>query len=161
VRPQPRAEVYRDRPFTCRASSPWQSVPAEAAEEAPTSLAQFYPLGDILAVIDNRADAARAVIALKEAGVPETDIDLVDGAWFIASMRELKERRTPFEKFLAVLVADEGEATQPLVQQAGQGHTIVVVHAEQPHICAQVVKVLAQHRAHTIQHYGKLVMTVL
>jgi hypothetical protein len=62
-------------------------------------------------------------------------------------MRELKERRIPFEKFLAILAADEGEATQQLVQQAGQGHTIVVAHAEQPHVCAQVVKVLAQNGA--------------
>src|SRR4051794_8430067 len=83
--------------------------PAETAKQMPKSFEHLYPVGDILAVIDDRAEAERAVRALKEAGVPEGDVDLVDGAWFTQVMRANKESWNPIQRVVAVLAAEEGE----------------------------------------------------
>jgi hypothetical protein len=69
-------------------------------------------LGDILAVIDDRAAAERAVQALKEGGVPESDVDLVDGAWFAQVMRANKESWNPLQRVVAVLGSEEGEVVR-------------------------------------------------
>jgi len=135
--------------------------PAKAAEDVPTMFGQLYPTGDVLAVIDARADAERAVEALKGAGVPAEDVDLVDGAWFVAAMRGIERHRSPFKRFLALLAADESEATKQLEQEAAQGHTIVVVHADDGPAGANVVKTLTEHGAHRIQHYGRLAITAV
>jgi hypothetical protein len=129
--------------------------------DAPTSMGQLYPQGDIMAVIDDRAEAERAVLSLKEAGVPEGDIDLVDGPRFLQSIQEIKDHRNPLESVLAMLAAEEGEVTKQLAEQAAQGHTIVVVHAQQTHVSDDVVQMLTRHGAHTMHHYGQLVMTDL
>jgi hypothetical protein len=121
---------------------------------------QLYPTGDVLAVIHSRADAERAREALKQAGVPTEDVDLVDGAWFVAAMRGLEAGRGPVQRILALVAADESEATKQLEQEAAQGHTIMVVHADDGPTCANVVKVLTQYGAHQIQHYGRLTITV-
>ena len=56
--------------------------PAQAGQSAPVKFGQFYPLHDILAVIHDRAMAERAVQALKDAGVADDEVDLLDGPWF-------------------------------------------------------------------------------
>src|SRR5919109_4404506 len=83
--------------------------PAQAAEQAPVSLGQLYPQGDILAVIRDRAEAEQAVQALKDASVPEGEVDLVDGAWFAQAVRQIREHRNPVQRVIALLAADEGE----------------------------------------------------
>jgi hypothetical protein len=134
--------------------------PAQAAEEAPLFLGQLYPIGDILAVIDDRAAAERARQALQDAGVPVGDVDLLDGAWFAQSMRQIQDRRSPLGRVVAWL-SEEENITAQYVKEADQGHTIVVVHSEQPEVCGRVVRVLAQYGAHTLHHYGQLVITDL
>src|SRR5215212_6193711 len=121
-------------------------------------MAQLYPLGDILGVIDDRTDADRAMKALHNAAVPEGNVDLVDGTWFNNTMREIKEQRNPIERLQALIAAEEGEATRQLVQEAA-GHTIIVVHAEDIQACQNVVRVLAEHGTHSLRHYGQLVIT--
>lgn len=132
-----------------------------AAVRAPRSMAHLYPVGDILAVIDDRAMAERAVQALKDAGVPAADVDLVDGAWFAQVMRATKERWNLIERVVALLAAEEGEVVRDYVRQADQGHTLVVVHAEQPETWDRVAGVLRAHGAHHIRHYGRLTITDL
>ena len=135
--------------------------PVQAAEEMPTSMGHLYPVGDILAVIDDQADVDRLVQALKAAGVPESDIDLVDGAWFAQVMRANKESWNPIQRALAFLAADEGEVVRTYIEHAEQGHNIVVVHAEQPEMWASIASLLRAHDAHDLRHYGPLVMTTL
>jgi len=118
-------------------------------------------VGDILAVVDDRAEAQRAVQALKDAGVREGDIDLVDGPWFAQVMRANKESWNPIQRVVAVLAAEEGEVVRDYIQQADQGHTILVVHAEEPEMWECIAGVLRTHGAHHVRHYGRLEMTVL
>ncbi len=135
--------------------------PAQAATGMPRSMGHLYPLGDILAVINDRAEAERAVQALKEGGVPEGDVDLVDGAWFAQVMRANKESWNPLQRVVAVLGAEEGEVVRDYLEQADLGRTIVVVHAEQPEVWDCIARVLREHGAHHLRHYGRLEMTQL
>jgi len=121
----------------------------------------LYPVGYILAVIDDRAQAERAVQTLAESGVAEADIDLVDGAWFAQTMVDIKEHRTPVERVMAFLAVEEREFMQEYVAEGVEGHTIVIVHAEQPEIGERVARVLAEHGAREMRHYGRFLITDL
>jgi hypothetical protein len=125
------------------------------------SMGHLYPVGDILGVIDDRAEAERAIQALKEAGVPEGDVDLVDGAWFAQAMRANKERWNPIQRVVALLGAEEGEVVRDYIEEADQGHTIVVVHAEQREAWERIARVLRAHGAHHLRHYGRSEMAEL
>ncbi len=135
--------------------------PVQAVDDMLKLMAHLYPVGDIVAVIDDRADVDRLVQALKADGVPESDIDLVDGAWFAQVMRANKESWNPIQRALALLAADEGEVVRAYIQHAEQGHKIVVVHADQPETWASIASQLRAHGAHDLRHYGSLVMTRL
>ena len=126
-----------------------------------TSFGQLYPTGDILAVIDDRATAERAVQALKEAGVPESDVDLVDGAWFAQAIRSDIAHRNPIQRAVAALAAEEGEIARTYLEEADQGHLIVVVHPERREVCEWIVRALAAHGAHGMRHYGRWKITDL
>jgi hypothetical protein len=135
--------------------------PVQAAEDMPTLMGHLYPVGDIVGVIDDQADVDRLVQALKAAGVPESDIDLVDGAWFVQVMRANKENWNPMQRALALLASDEGDVVRSYIRHAEQGHNIVVVHADQPEAWASIARLLRAHGAHDLRHYGSLVMTRL
>src|ERR687884_1295340 len=128
--------------------------PVQAADDMPKLMGHLYPVGDIVGVIDDHADADRLVQALKAAGVPERDIDLVDGAWFAQVMRANKESWNPMQRALAMLAADEGDVVRAYIRHAEQGHNIVVVHAEQPERWASIASQLRAHGAHDLRHYG-------
>jgi hypothetical protein len=124
-------------------------------------MGQLYPTGDILAVIDDRADAERAVQALKQIGVPPGDVDLVDGAWFVEAIQHVEQRRGLIGHIAAMVAQEEGDLTRKYQEEASKGHTIVVVHAERLDVSSQVVHVLAEHGARSMHHYGQLVITDL
>jgi hypothetical protein len=140
---------------------PVSDDPAQAARDMPKAMGHLYPVGDILAVVDDRAAAERAVRALKDAGVRDGDVDLVDGAWFAQVMRANKESWNPIQRVVAVLAAEEGEVVRNYIQQADQGRAILVVHAEQPEMWECIAGVLRTNGAHHVRHYGRLEMTVL
>ena len=87
---------------------PVDKDPSELGPPPPgtTAMGQFYPLHDILAVIDDRATAERAVQALKDAGVADDDVDLVDGPWFAEAVRGLGRRRGVLARLAALLPTD-------------------------------------------------------
>jgi hypothetical protein len=121
----------------------------------------LYPVGDILAVIDDRPEAERAVQALTAAGVPQGDVDLVDGAWFAEAIRANRASWNPLQRVVAMLAAEEGEVVNDYLDQANQGRTILVVHADQQERWGPIVHVLRTHSAHHVMHYGRLRMTEL
>jgi hypothetical protein len=125
----------------------------------PKSMGHLYPVGDILAVVDDQASAKRLVEALKACGLPEGDVDLIDGACFAQVMRANKAGWNPLQRGLARLAADEGEVIRDYLEEADQGHTIVVVHAGQPEHWEPIARVLRQYGAHHLRHYGRLAMT--
>jgi hypothetical protein len=125
------------------------------------SFGNLYPLNDMLAVIHDRATAERAVQALKEAGVPDGDVDLLDGAWFAEALRGIGEHRGVVARLAALLPTDESLLVRRYVAEAEQGHSIVVLHAPQPEDVERARGVLAAHGAHEMRHYGPRVITDL
>jgi hypothetical protein len=126
-----------------------------------TSFGNFYPMNDMLAVIDDRAMAERAVQALKTAGVPDGDVDIVDGEWFADAMHSIDRHGGVVSRLAKLLPTDERLLVQRYVAEAEHGHYIVVVHAEQPEDVKRAGRVLAAHGAREVRHYGQLVITDL
>ena len=126
-----------------------------------TVFGTFYPMHDLLAVIDDRATAERAVQALQEAGVPDGDIDLLDGPWFAEAMHSIERHGGVGARLAALLQTDERRLVERYVADAEQGHCIVVVHAPQPEDVERARRVLAAHDAYGMRHYGRWVITDL
>jgi hypothetical protein len=63
-------------------------------ERTPSSFGVFYPQDDIIAVIEDRSEAERAVESLRSAGIPADDIDLATGDQVLEYERERQRRQT-------------------------------------------------------------------
>jgi hypothetical protein len=118
-------------------------------------LDRFYPMDDIVAVIDHRATAERAVQALKEAGVSDGDVDLVDGAWFAQAARSAVGQRGMVQRLTHLLPTDETILARTYVGEAEQDHVIIVVHAPSQDDVERTRAVLAAHGAREMHHYGQ------
>jgi hypothetical protein len=131
---------------------------SQIGESPPTKLGQFYPLDDILAVVEDRPIGERAVQALKDAGVSEGDVDLLDGAWFAEAMRSARDRQGIVGRLAHLLPTDESLLVKRYVAAADHGHPIVIVHAEGPADVERARDVLAAHGAREMRHYGQHVI---
>jgi hypothetical protein len=65
------------------------------------------------------------------------------------------------ETVVALLGAEEGEVVHDYIEEADQGHTCVVVHAEQRETWERIARMLRAHGAHHLRHYGRLEMIEL
>jgi hypothetical protein len=138
--------------------APVDKDPANTGGAPPTKLGLFYPLDDILAVVEDRSSGERAVQALKDAGVLEGDVDLLDGAWFAESMRSAREQQGIVGRLAHLLPTDESHLVKTYLKAADQGHAIVIVHAENPEDVERARGVLAAHGARGMRHYKRNVI---
>lgn len=134
---------------------PVDEDPSQAWHAAPTMLDRFYPMDDIVAVIDNRATGERAVQALKDAGVSDGDVDLVDGAWFAQAARSAVGQRGMVQRLTHLLPTDETILARTYVEEAEREHDIIVVHAPSHDDVERARAVLAAHGAREMHHYGR------
>ncbi len=137
---------------------PINEDPSTGGQAAPTKLGQYYPLDDLLAVVEDRSTGERAVQALKDAGVLDGDVDLLDGAWFAEAMRAAGRQHGIARRLAQLLPTDESLLVQRYVAEADQGHVIVLVHAERPDDVERARSVLAAHGAREMRHYGQRVI---
>jgi hypothetical protein len=137
---------------------PVEEDPEQAWRAAPTMLDRFYPIDDVVAVVDDRATAERAVQALKDAGVSDDDVDLVDGSWFARAARSAVGHRSTFQRFTHLLPTDETFLARKYVEEAEQEHDLIVVHAASPEDVERARLVLSTHGAREMHHYGRHVI---
>lgn len=137
---------------------PVDEDPSGVGQDAPTSMGQFYPLDDILAVVDDRSTGERAVQALKDAGVSETDVDLLDGAWFATALRSARDQGGIAWRLAHLLPTDESLIVRRYMEEADRGHVIIIVHAASPEDVDRAQAVLAAHGAREMRHYDRLVI---
>jgi hypothetical protein len=137
---------------------PVDEDPSQAWRGAPRKLGQFYPLDDIVAVIDDRAAAERAAQALKDAGVSDGDVDLVAGAWFAQAARSAVQQRGVLRRLAHLVPTDERVLVRQYVEEAEAGHFLVVVHAPSPDDVERARAVLAAHGAREMHHYERNVI---
>jgi hypothetical protein len=111
--------------------------------DVPHQFGEFYPLDDIIAVLDDERAAGRAHEALVEAGVPAGDIDVISGDWFIEHGRELKQARGFAERLAGLLASEERGYVEEYEDEARQGHALIAVHAVDDATAERVRQVLA------------------
>jgi hypothetical protein len=130
----------------------------------PLSFGTLYPEGDVHAVIDDRDQAERAVQALRAAGIPEGDIDLVEGPWYAELHRNFLQHRSLLqhaESVIASLVSDHAKHFDEYAEEARKGHNILIVHATEPEVLEKVRQVLVDYDARLGRHYGHWTVTYL
>lgn len=126
--------------------------------EDPKSYGVFYPEDDIVAVIEDRAEAERAVEALRAAGIAMADTDLATGAQVLAYEQHFQQNQTPMERlaqFVSSVFSDDGRYQQEYVEAARAGHYLLVVHAPGTEVVALARPILAAHHAHHARHYRR------
>ena len=137
---------------------PTDEDPAQAWRTTPKMMDRFYPLDDIVAVIDSRSTAERAVQALMDAGVSDGDLDLVDGGWFVEAARAVVQHRGVMQRLSHLLPTDESMLAGRYVEEAERMHVIVVVHAPSKDDVERARAVLTAHGAREMHHYEKHVI---
>jgi hypothetical protein len=137
--------------------------PADAQHPAtlapPSTEAGFpYPENDLLAVVDDRETGERALAALRQAGIPADDAELLSGGRFLDRVNSLRERHRLLQ---AIGLSDERDIIQGYVEEAEKGHCLVVVHAADPDVVQRVRHVLQDNGAHDLHHWERHTITDL
>jgi hypothetical protein len=134
------------------------------ANTPPSSLGNIYPFDDVVAVIDDQESAERAVRALSHAGLPEGDVDLLDGPSVVEASRSFEQHRgrfRAFEAWLSSAFSDDAAYARTYLLEAERGHYLVIAHAAKPEVVERVRQVLGAYGAHGMRHYEALTVTDL
>jgi hypothetical protein len=134
------------------------------ANTPPTSLGNIYPRDDVVAVIDDWDSAQQAVRALSAAGMPEGDVELLDGPSVVEASRSFEQHRGRFQRleaWLSEALSDDAAYARGYVLEAERGHHLVIAHAPQPEVVERVRQVLRAHGAHSMRHFESLTVTDL
>lgn len=130
----------------------------------PASLGNIYPRDDVVAVIDDREWAERAVRALSDAGLPEADVELLGGPALLEARDSFLEHRgwlQRLEAWLSAAFSDDAAYARSYALEAERGHYLVIAHAPQAEVVERVRQVLLAHGAHSMRHYELLTVTDL
>jgi hypothetical protein len=142
---------------------PADKEPATLGAPPPgtTSFGNFYPLNDILAVVDDPTEGERAVQSLKSAGVADDEVDLLDGSWFAEALRGIDRHGGIAARLAKALPIDERLLMRRYLELAEKGHYVIVVHAEEPEQIERAKGVLYDQGAHEVRHFGRAYVTDL
>jgi hypothetical protein len=137
--------------------SPEEHQPARLP---PTEFDAFYPRGDIIAAAEDHTQAEAVVQALRGAGFPAGDIEVLDAAFVLRSAEELHRRRGLLGRLGAIFGDDEYFAEQ-FVRLARTGHPIVVIHVPKRDDAKRAGAVLRAHNVKIASYYGRMAITDL
>jgi hypothetical protein len=115
-------------------------------------------------VIDDRESAERAVRSLRDAGLPEADVDLLDGPSAVEATRSFRQhggRLRRVQAWLSEAFSDDAEYARIYDREAERGHYLVIAHAPRPEVVESVRQVLHAHGAHSMRHFELLTITDL
>jgi hypothetical protein len=126
----------------------------------PTSFGNLYPKGDIVAAVEDRPTAEALVGALRTAGFPESDLDILEPAFVVQAAEEL-ERRKGLLGRIGDIVGDEGYFAGQFLELARAGHPIVLVHAPATEAVDRARPSLGRPGVLRARHYGALAVTDL
>jgi hypothetical protein len=116
---------------------------------------QFYPEEDVLAVIPDVESGGPVRDVLERAGIPSDEIRVVAGDKFAPAMRGMREDRNLVEKVISFHTRELDALMDRYVDHAEEGRAIVVVRAEDDERTELVGRILAEHGAEMVHHYGK------
>ncbi len=101
---------------------------------------------------------------LAAAGLPESDVDLLDGPFVVEANHSLQQQRGRLRKlavWLSSAFSDDAEYARGYLLEAERGHYLVIAHAAHPEVVGRVSQVLRAHGAHAMRHYASLTITDL
>jgi len=112
--------------------------------------ATTYPTNNLLAIIDDGAEADRAAEALKAAGFAPSDIVVFHGPEALA---EIQSRETPITRLRNVWerltqAPDEGEGRDAFLQRLREGRTGLMVYAPTHEQAERARDILIRHHAY-------------
>ena len=123
-----------------------------------TLMGTYYPMGYVVAVIDDAAEAERASEALRRTGWAGGDVRVLTGDEVLADHRAFLEDRSLLERAESLLASDEVDAQGEYLDEADQGRRLVTVRAETPEQAERAAAVLRAHHGRLMRHYGRLVV---
>jgi hypothetical protein len=125
--------------------------------EPPTLGGQPYPLGRIVAVIDDEPRAEAAIADLEASGVPPESIWRASGAEIAEMVEARSAHESALHRFIAgisLLLSDDARI-QDYLELAGRSGRVLVVPAEGRR--DEIKGILARHGAHDMRYFGRLV----
>jgi hypothetical protein len=134
------------------------------ANMPPTILGFVYPLDDVVAVIDGRESAERAARSLRDAGLSEEDVELLDGPFVVEASRSLQTHSGSLQRieaWLSTAFSDELAYAREYILEAERGHYLLIVHAQRQDVVERVRGLLHANGAHDMRHYELLTVTDL
>lgn len=117
----------------------------------------WYPENDVLAVIDDRDDATRAVIGFTNAGWHAEDILVLSGEAVEERLDATGAHCHLIGHLLRTLWSvstTEGLLFRDYQEEARQGHSIIAVHTHEGKNLEEAREVLSQHGARRIEFFG-------
>lgn len=117
----------------------------------------WYPRHCAVGVIDDDAEARRAVADFEAAGLGQEDVRLFTGAEVEWIDMRIRAQRHLIQRVTASITGstEEGVANRTYLDEARRGHTIVVARVGDGKTAdPRVVPILRAHHAHTILVYG-------
>src|SRR5262249_42424791 len=125
----------------------------------PTLMGNPYPVDNVVAVIDDQAEAVQAVTSLRDAGLAEDDVIVLDKAAVAQANHPGRMQRVG--AWLSEAFSDDAAYARLYAHEAERGHYLVIAHAPRLAAVERVRKALRAHGAHDMRHFERLTVTDL
>ena len=130
----------------------------------PASHVPGEPTDWVIGVIDDRAEAERAVQDARDAGFPEEELLSFYAEQALDQAKTRAQAQNPLTRLFATVaryVTDPGTAEKEYIEEARAGHSIVNIRARSPERVALAHNILERRHAHRIKHFGQWTITDL
>src|SRR5688572_29375465 len=125
-------------------------------ERTPSSFGVFYPEGDIIAVLDERAEAERAVEELRAKGIPDGDIDLATGEQVLEYDRAFRAGQNwsgRLGRAVSYLFSDDARYQDDFASSARAGRQFLAIHAPHDETAELARPILIAHKARLARYF--------
>jgi len=111
-------------------------------------------------VIDDPAEALRAVENLRATGFSEEDIRLFLSQEVVDRDRAIMSYRSVLQNMIYTVanISDDAAMAREYLDEARQGHQLLVVHAPEVERATQASASVERHHAHRVRYYGRWVV---
>jgi hypothetical protein len=124
-----------------------------------SSLGTWDPEGCLVCVIDDPAEATRAVGALQAAGFAAEHLRLFLAGELLAFSEALHHRSVPKQVFFFLTnLTDDAQFEAEYREEARHGHPILVIYAPRQERYTKARALLQGYHPHTVKYYGRWVV---
>lgn len=124
----------------------------------------WYPENDVLAVVDDPAEADAAIADLRRTGVHAEDVQVLRGNEVVERVDASGAHCGLLKHlawYLSTVLSEERRFAREYEAEGRAGHTLVAVHVHAVKDVEQVRETLERHGAHDLRFFGHWAMTTL